>query len=221
MHPALHLGSPNKLGCNGFLNSLLPHMLSQSLDLGIIGSIFGCLLEAETSPSTINYSKSPTIKITIYYQNHQSMFTNFKKKTSPPTSFPVQTQTPTKESWVRFLLTKTVCSFQAVIGWKGNTSGCNTCHPSHLDVLEQDDLRCQWRRSWEAIWKVIHIFNASLCSSYQILYGKPQGFDLQTDSTYGRTVLRLVPYWFYHWRSTVSCCLHRFQRRFKLVFCNL
>lgn len=43
MHPALHLGSPNKLGCNGFLNSLLPHMLSQSLDLGIIGSIFGCL----------------------------------------------------------------------------------------------------------------------------------------------------------------------------------
>ena len=73
-------------------------------------------------------SKSPSI-----FQNHQSIFA-ISKKTSPPTSFPVQTQTPTKKRWVRFLLTKTVCSFQAVIRWKPNTSGCNTCHPSHLDV---------------------------------------------------------------------------------------
>ena len=95
MHPALHLGSPNTLGCNGFLNSLLPHMLRQSLDLGIIGSIFGCLrklknLHQLSSIQNHQPSQSPSI-----FQKHQSIF--IIKKTSPPTSFPVQTQTPKKK----------------------------------------------------------------------------------------------------------------------------
>ena len=83
MHPALHLGSPNTLGCNGFSNSLLPHMLSQSLDLGIIGSIFGCLrklknLHQLSIVQNHQSSKSPSIFKSI------NQFSPFKKKKHLP-----------------------------------------------------------------------------------------------------------------------------------------
>ncbi len=200
--PAFDAPGSNKLGCNGSFNSLLPHMLSQRLNLGIIGSIFGCLRKLKITSCHCNYhwsylhqlstiqnhqlSKSPSI-----FQNHQSIFA-VSKKTSPPTSFPVQTQTPTKKDGSVFYSPKQFFHFKQLSD--GKETPLVVIPVTHLiwTFLEQDDLRCQWRRSWEAIWKVIHIFNASLCSSYQVLYGK---------------TTRIWPSnWFNVWQNSFTTC---------------
>ena len=78
--------------------------------------------EAEKSPSTINYSKSPSI-IKIINQCSPC-----SRKTSPPTSFPVRTQTPKKHGSVFY-------SSQALQGGNMPTMGLPISLPQLRSTL--------------------------------------------------------------------------------------